>query len=108
MERIIQRSIDIGVATVALVLLAPILLSLAAGIYFLGGRPVLVPEGWMDRGGKSVTVLAFRTNGVGFDSLGERMPGPWIGGFLRWTSLDKLPRCWNVLRGDCNLDAFWF
>src|SRR5690242_8981333 len=107
MERIIQQSIDIGVATVALVLLAPLLLSLAAAIYFVGGRPVLVSEGWIDRRGKSVALLAFRTNGVRSDSSGERMPGPWIGGFLRRTSLDKLPRCWNVLRGDCNTDAFW-
>jgi lipopolysaccharide/colanic/teichoic acid biosynthesis glycosyltransferase len=91
-----------------IVVLAPILLSLAAAIYFVGGRPVLVSEVWIDRRGNSVALLAFRTNGVRFDSSGQRVPVPWIGSFLRRTSLDKLPRWWNVLKGHCNVDALWF
>jgi lipopolysaccharide/colanic/teichoic acid biosynthesis glycosyltransferase len=108
MARIIERLINVGVASLALVFLAPVLLFLAVAVYLVDGRPLLVSEDWIDRRGRRTTLLAFRTKRVRFNSNGDRMALPWIGWYLRRSSLDKLPRCWNLLRGDCNLDAFWF
>jgi lipopolysaccharide/colanic/teichoic acid biosynthesis glycosyltransferase len=108
MTRIIERLIDIGAGSLGLVLLAPVLMFVAGVIYFVDGRPVLIPETWIDRRGRSITLLAFRTDRLSLDSHEHPMPLPWIGLFLRRSSIDKLPRWWNVLRGDCHSDVFWF
>jgi lipopolysaccharide/colanic/teichoic acid biosynthesis glycosyltransferase len=103
-----KRLIDIGLACLALVLLAPTLLFMTVAIYLVDGRPVLVQEAWIDRRGRSIALLAFRTNHVRSSFQGDPTPLPYIGWYLRRSSLDKLPRCWNILKGDCNLDALWF
>jgi lipopolysaccharide/colanic/teichoic acid biosynthesis glycosyltransferase len=108
MAHIIKRVIEIGLATLALVLLAPTLLCLAAAVYLVDGRPVFVPENWIDRRGRTITLFAFRTKRVGFNSHGDAMPLPWIGWYLKRGCLDRLPRYWHLLRGDCDLDALWF
>src|SRR4051794_28453768 len=53
-----KRLIVIGLACLTLVLLAPVLLFLAAAIYLMDGLPVLVPEDWIDRRGRSISLLA--------------------------------------------------
>ncbi len=100
MAHFIKRSFDIGVAGLALMLLAPTMLFLAVAIYLADGRPVLVPEDRIDRRGRTMTLLAFRTDRASFNSHGDPTPIPWLGLPLRCSSLDKLPRLWNLLRGD--------
>lgn len=102
----IKRLIDIGLA--GLVLVAPVLLFLVAVIYLVDGRPVLVHEDRIDRRGRSITLLAFRTNHGRSHVPNDRMPMPYFGWYLRRSNLDKLPRCWNLLRGDCDLSDLWF
>ena len=88
-------------------ILAPVLLFLTVVIVLVDGRPVLVPEDWIDRRGRSITVIAFRTTQVRTKFHHDRMPLPYIGWYLRMSSLDKLPRWWNISRGDCDLEAWW-
>jgi lipopolysaccharide/colanic/teichoic acid biosynthesis glycosyltransferase len=108
MVRIIKRSINVALASLALLLVAPSLLFLAAAIYLVDGRPVLIPERRIDRRGRLTSLAAFRTCRMRSTSHEVRTPLPWIGWYLQRSGLDKLPRWWNILRGDCNVDAIWY
>jgi len=112
MVRIIKRLAEIALAFLGLVLLAPVSMFIALAIYSVDGRPVLIPEVWVDRHGRAATLLAFRTNRMSLASHGnphwDPTPLPWVGQYLRRGGLEKLPRLWCLLRGDCNLDALWF
>ena len=107
MVRTIKRSINVALASLALALVAPVLLSIALAICLVDGRPVLIPEHWIDRRGRPTTLSAFRTYRSRANLHGVRVPLPWIGWYLQRSGLDKLPRWWNILRGDCNLHALW-
>ncbi len=108
MTRIMKRLINVGFASLGLVLLAPIFLFLAVAIYLVDGRPLISPEKWTDREGRLISLLAFRKNRVRLDPHLNQVVLPWIGEFLQKSGFDKLPRLWNILRGDCDLDAVWF
>jgi hypothetical protein len=80
-------------------------LSLAVLIYLVDGLPVLVPDPWTDRRGKSIRLSAFRTHRIGAlpQGVGSRLPG--IGWYLQMSGLEKMPRLWDILRGRCDIDA---
>jgi lipopolysaccharide/colanic/teichoic acid biosynthesis glycosyltransferase len=103
----LQRLFDVGMAAVALVLLAPVVATVAICVRVALGRPVLFSQVRPGRGGRPFTMYKFRsmTDAVGRDgrplSDAERLTR--FGRFLRSTSLDELPELWNVLRGDMSL-----
>jgi lipopolysaccharide/colanic/teichoic acid biosynthesis glycosyltransferase len=109
MSQGVKRMGEIALASLALLLLAPSLVAIAVFIWVIDGRPILVPEVTTDRRGRSITLLAFRTDRIAFDSLGVSLrvqkPLPLIGSFLRTYELKKLPTFWNVLKGDCSLEV---
>jgi len=86
----IRRLREIMLASLGLVLLAPLLAALSLIVYLRVGRPILFNEAWTDHRGVTKEVLVFRSGTLTF---------------LRRTSLDKLPRLISVLRGDCGIDA---
>jgi len=103
----LKRLFDIMVASIALVILAPLLITLAAAVRIALGSPVLFRQLRPGFGGRSFQLLKFRTMRNAVDSTGaplpdsERLTG--FGRFLRATSLDELPELWNVVRGDMSL-----
>jgi lipopolysaccharide/colanic/teichoic acid biosynthesis glycosyltransferase len=122
-SRLLKRSFDLSVASVALTLLAPLLLTVAAAIRLDSSGPALFRQPRRGRAGSTFDIVKFRTMNVGAESqrhdadvvhLNE-VDGPLfkvkgtdprvtrIGGFLRRTSLDELPQLWNVVRGEMSL-----
>jgi lipopolysaccharide/colanic/teichoic acid biosynthesis glycosyltransferase len=123
------RALDVLLASVALIVLAPLLLAIAAAIALDSGGPVLFRQRRLGRSLVPFTVNKFRTmhHGTSHDVhrefvlgliAGEEPPpvaqGPRfklngdprvtrVGRFLRRTSLDELPQLWNVVRGDMSL-----
>ncbi len=101
------RAADLLIATVALVLLSPLLLFAAAWIKLGSRGPVFYRQRRVGLHGAEFEMLKLRTMVQGSDPVGvgtvvyrddPRVTG--AGRFLRRTSLDEVPNLVNVLRGE--------
>ncbi len=103
----VKRLLDVAIALPALVVLWPLLLTVAIVARIKLGKPVLFRQVRPGLGGLPVTIVKFRTMRDAFDDSGqpladeERMTT--FGNSLRRLSLDEIPQLWNVLRGDLSL-----
>jgi lipopolysaccharide/colanic/teichoic acid biosynthesis glycosyltransferase len=105
--RIAKRALDISLASVMLLVLAPLMLIVALVIALRMGRPVLFRQSRPGRHGKPFTMFKFRTMTSVVDRDGRLLDDgnrlTPLGRFLRRTSLDELPELFNVLWGDMSL-----
>ena len=109
-SRLVKRMFDLVVASVALVLLAPVLLAVAVAVRASSRGPVFFRQRRLGEGGKLFSICKFRTMVDGAEAPGAavwaavddaRVTG--VGRMLRRTRLDELPQLWNVLRGDMSI-----
>ncbi len=125
--RVLKRALDIVVAGVSLMILAPLMAYIALAIRRDSVGPVLFRQTRLGTGMKEFTALKFRTMKVNTDteahreyirrsmSRGAGAEGnglykldrsdavTGVGRWLRKTSLDELPQLINVLKGDMSL-----
>ena len=107
MSKHIKRSIDLVVASTAVVILAPVMAIIAAAILVKMGLPILFRQVRPGYHGRLFELVKFRTLREGAYHDGRPLPikeriTP-LGHFLRRTSLDELPQLWNVIKGDMSL-----
>jgi lipopolysaccharide/colanic/teichoic acid biosynthesis glycosyltransferase len=99
-----KRLLDLALALLALVVLAPLYALLAALVRRTLGAPVLFRQQRPGYRGQPFTLVKFRTMTEARDAQGNLLPDAErltpLGRFLRSTSLDELPELWNVLRGE--------
>ena len=100
-----KRLLDILVAVVLMVLLAPVMLILAAVILILDGGPIFYVSERMKTPTQGFGLIKFRT--MRPDSADQGVSGgdkesriTRTGRFLRRSRLDELPQLWNILKGD--------
>ena len=102
-----KRSVDLILATLALLASAPLLLAIAAVVRLDVGRPVLFRQRRPGLNGTPFTLLKFRTMRDAHDPTGNLLADAdrltRLGRILRSTSLDELPELWNVVRGEMSL-----
>jgi lipopolysaccharide/colanic/teichoic acid biosynthesis glycosyltransferase len=102
-----KRLFDILGASFALLVLAPLLLSICVLIWVSCGRPILLVQERLGLHGKIFSVYKFRTMCPEREEFGQLQTEAQrvtpVGRFLRKTSLDELPQLWNVLRGEMSL-----
>lgn len=115
-----KRALDVVGASVALVLLAPLMLLAAVAVKLSSRGPVLFWQRREGLGGRVFEICKFRTMRVGAEaeqaSLRQfsEQDGPafkmqddprvfFVGKLLRTTSIDELPQLWNVLAGQMSL-----
>ena len=108
--RILKRLFDIAVASAALLVLSPLLLTVALLIKLEDGGPVLFVQRRMGRGNQFFDMFKFRSmREEKLDPNGERSTArdddriTRIGAFIRATSIDELPQIINVLRGEMSI-----
>jgi Undecaprenyl-phosphate glucose phosphotransferase len=104
-----KRLIDVTIASLLLVLMAPLLMSIAVGIRLTSPGPVIFRQRRYGLDGREIVVYKFRTMSVVEDSgwltqaqrNDERVTR--FGRFLRRWSLDEFPQLINVLQGRMSL-----
>ena len=115
-----KRTLDVVLALLALVVVLPVLVVVAALVRASSPGPVIFRQERVGLAGRPFTLVKFRTMVVeGRPAQGalvsDRVDGgplfkmhddprvTQIGRVLRRYSLDELPQLWNVLRGDMSL-----
>jgi exopolysaccharide biosynthesis polyprenyl glycosylphosphotransferase len=104
-----KRAMDIVIAIAMLLVLAPILISVACCIRVESGGPAIFRQRRGGQFGRPFSIYKFRTMRVmenGEDVTQARHQDPRItplGAFLRRTSMDELPQLINVMKGEMSL-----
>ena len=115
-----KRVFDLLIAGTTLLLTAPVLLVAAIAIKLDTPGPVLFRQVRVGRDGRPFEMLKLRTMCVDAEQRRAELlhrneaDGPMfklrddprvtrVGRFLRRCSIDELPQCWNVLRGDMSV-----
>ncbi len=103
----VKRAVDVVASAVAIVLLAPVLATIAVAVRLRCGAPVVFRQLRPGLHGRPFEMVKFRTMTDGRDANGALLPDEdrltGLGRFLRRTSLDELPELYNVLRGEMSL-----
>jgi lipopolysaccharide/colanic/teichoic acid biosynthesis glycosyltransferase len=127
-QSVARRTLDIAIAAVVLLLMAPVIAVVALTVRLSSPGPVFFRQRRLGRGMRPFTVLKFRTMRADADSalhrdyvrslIGTDAPEnppdnlyklvvdprvTRVGRVLRSWSLDEVPQLWNVLRGDMSL-----
>ena len=107
---IIKRLIDIVLSAFALILLSPLMLTIAIAIRLTSPGRAIFRQERVGRGGKPFNIYKFRSMRADAE---EKVGHVWaksddprqtpLGQFLRRWSLDELPQFLNVLKGDMSL-----
>jgi lipopolysaccharide/colanic/teichoic acid biosynthesis glycosyltransferase len=109
-ERILKRTFDIVLSALALILLSPLLLTVAIAIKLESKGPVLFVQRRIGRHNKLFPLYKFRSmytelcdpNAVTLTSRSDPRVTS-VGEFIRRTSIDELPQLINVLKGEMSL-----
>jgi len=105
MNAMLKRVLDVILASILLVVAAPLFLILALGVKFTSPGPVFFIQRRYGLEGEEIRIFKFRTMSVCEDGphiTQVKRDDPRLtpfGKFLRRTSLDELPQLFNVLQG---------
>lgn len=119
-QRLLKRCFDVVMSSLALVVLAPLMLTIALLIRLNSPGPVFFRQERVGEHGKRFKMIKFRSMYQDADRrwrevarrdeqgnlIHKQANDPrvtWIGRWLRRTSLDELPQLINVLRGEMSL-----
>jgi Undecaprenyl-phosphate galactose phosphotransferase WbaP len=123
-DEVLTEAMNLVIALVALVFLAPVMLGVALAIFAQDGGPIVFAHRRIGRDGRYFYCLKFRSMATDAEKrLADLLANDpvaraeWdkdhklrndprvtkLGAFLRKTSLDELPQLFNVLKGEMSL-----
>jgi len=104
-----KRAFDLVLASLALVLVSPLMLLCALAVRLEGGPGVIFRQERVGLDGRRFEILKFRSlkpepgeASCRWNIAGDARMGP-VGRTMRKLSLDELPQLWNIIRGDMSL-----
>ena len=107
---VVKRAMDVALSLLALLVLSPLMLLIAALVKLTSPGPVFYRQERCGLNGRVFGMLKFRSMRADAEAQSGAV---WaakddprrtrLGAFLRRTSLDELPQFFNVLRGDMSL-----
>ena len=107
--RLAKRSFDLVVASLGLLLIAPLLPMLAAVVRMSRG-PIIYSQIRLGEGGRHYRMYKFRTMRADAEEAGRPLfaseSDPRVtrlGRLLRQTHLDEVPQLWNVVKGEMSI-----
>lgn len=108
--RAIKRAMDVVLASIALLIFAPVMLVAAVAVYLDSGRPIFYLQERVGRNGRTFSILKFRSMRIDAE---RELGAVWakandprttrVGAILRRFSIDEMPQLFNVLRGEMSL-----
>ncbi len=110
-----KRTVDVVGSLVGLLILACVMVPIAIAIKLDSPGAVLYTQHRCGLRGQKFKIVKFRTMVQGADARSSSTDQPFrakagidmrvtrVGQFLRKTSIDELPQCWNVLMGEMSL-----
>lgn len=105
-QRLIKRIMDLLLSSIVLVVFSPVFLILALLIKLQDGGPVFYRQERLTRGGKSFSIIKFRSMRMDSEKDGARLAKKDddritpVGRFMRRTHIDELPQIINIFCGD--------
>ncbi len=103
----IKRFLDFSLSLIALILLSPVMLTVAVLEYIIHGRPIIYNTRRPGKDQKIFNLYKFRSMTNETDENGRLLPETErltkFGSFIRRTSLDELPELINILKGDMSI-----
>ena len=106
-EKYIKRPQDLVCASLAAIVLSPVMLVTAVLVRTRLGRPVIFAQKRPGKDGRIFSLYKFRSMTDERDSSGQLLPDEErltpFGKKLRSTSLDELPELFNIIKGDMSV-----
>lgn len=106
-RRFFKRFLDVVLSGTALIVLSPVMLTVAILVRIKLGRPVIFCQQRPGKNERIFKMYKFRSMTDERDGNGELLPDEVrltnFGRVLRATSLDELPELWNIFKGDMSI-----
>lgn len=106
-KRFLKRSLDIGLAGCALLVLSPLLALVALAIRLEDSGPVFFVQERVGRDGRKFRLIKFRSMPVETRDVpsanAASLAVTRVGRIIRRTNIDELPQLINILRGDMSI-----
>ncbi|MGH9348007.1 MAG: sugar transferase [Vicinamibacterales bacterium] len=105
----LKRAFDVTLASLGLVVSAPLWALIALAIRIEDGGPVFFTQARVGQGGAPFRAFKFRSMVVAPGGSAPRQAGAGdaritrVGRVLRATAMDELPQLWNIFRGDMSV-----
>ena len=106
----VKRTLDVAISTLGLIILSPLLASIALGIKISGSGKVIYSQERIGIHRKPFRIYKFRSmveeaekDGIPLLSSDDDRRITRIGKWMRKYRLDELPQFWNVLKGDMSI-----
>lgn len=107
--RLIERLLEIIIASLILIIASPFLLIAAIAILIEDGGPILYRQARVGYNGTLFSIIKLRTMRTDAEAAGAQWAAKAdtrvtrVGAFLRKTHLDEVPQMMNIIRGDLAL-----
>ena len=109
-QRILKRTFDLVVCSIATLIFSPIMILIAIAIKLEDGGPVFYRQKRATYDGRVFEILKFRSMIVDAEKAGISVPATErdpritkVGAIIRATRVDELPQLLNILKGDMSI-----